>query len=156
MSFGSWLKSLIKVPSIPTTANWMDVVHDELGQKEVPGPGNNPRIIFYHTFTSLHASEDAVAWCSSFANYVMIKSGHKGTNSAAALSWRTYGSPVAPNEIKYGDICVFDWGNGHGHVTFFSRVLGSGIIECIGGNQSDMVRASTYKLSSVAYIRRPQ
>ena len=37
-------------------------------------------------------NDDETAWCSSFVNWVMEKSGNTGTDSALALSWKNYGT----------------------------------------------------------------
>ena len=136
----------------PNEPLWMKVVHGELGVKEVPGSGDNPRIVEYHAETELHASKDAIAWCSSFANWVMKQVGIKGTRSAAALSWRSWGTKLS--QPKYGCIVVFDHGGGHGHVTFFEKWDGSYLV-CTGGNQSDSVRTSKYSTGEVVAYRWP-
>lgn len=138
---------------VESDAPWMKIAESEIGVKEVPGPGNNSRILEYHKETSLRASADSVAWCAAFANWCLHKAGFKGTNSAAALSFRSYGVPL--DKPKYGCIVVFDHGDGHGHVTFFDRELDGTYISCLGGNQSDSVRYSTYRKSSVAAYRWP-
>lgn len=142
-------------PVSSNDAPWMKIAIGELGQTEIVGSRDNPRIVEYHQYTSLHASDDETAWCSSFANYCMAKAGITGTKSAAALSWKTWGKPVAKSDLRYGDVIVFDHGGGHGHVTFFHHDAGDGLITCLGGNQSNAVRYSNYSLSKVAAIRRP-
>lgn len=131
---------------------WLKIAEGELGVSERRG-GENPRIIEYHKYTSLKASEDEVAWCSSFVNFCMAKAGIRGTNSAMALSWKNWGEGL--KEPRPGCVVVFDWKrNGHGHVTFFDKWDGSSL-RCIGGNQGDSVRYSNYATGFVVGYRWP-
>lgn len=134
---------------------WMAVVEAEYNKdtKEVRG-GENPNILRYHAATSLHASDDETAWCSSFANFCMQQCGlgYKGTGSAQAISWLQWGKSI---DGRFGAITVFDHGGGTGHVCFFLCMLDDESFLAIGGNQSDQVKVSTYKLSDVADFRWP-
>lgn len=149
----SW-RSSKKIGQEPVApkAPWMMFVDQEMGQAEIPGSEDNPRIVQYHKETSLKASNDETAWCSSFANWVFKQVGIKGTNSAAALSWLKWG--VAVDKPQYGDIVVFDHGNGHGHVTFFDHWKDN-LLGCKGGNQSNRVKLSYYGKGELAGFRRP-
>lgn len=138
---------------ISSQAPWMEIAKKELGQTEISGSKNNPRIIEYHKATSLQASDDETAWCSAFANWVMLKSSIKGTDSAAALSWQNWGMKL--DKPQYGCIVVFDHGGGHGHVTFFDSFNGSNL-RCLGGNQSNAVKYSVYSTNEVVAYRWPK
>ena len=72
-------------------AQFLQTAFVEMNVKEIKGKNHNPRILHYHKFTNLKASTDEVPWCSSYENYVVIKSGAKGTNSAMARSWERWG-----------------------------------------------------------------
>lgn len=145
-------RSIEPAHSEPSNAYWMKYVLAEIGQKEVPGPGNNPRILEYHMKTNLLASEDLTPWCSAFANWVMWRAEVPGTNSALALSWLNWGKSLdAP---IYGCIVVFNHGGGHGHVTFFENEK-DGFLGCIGGNQQDSVKLSYYNKVELAGYRWP-
>lgn len=48
---------------------WLDLAEAEIGIKEVPGTGDNPRVLEYHSATSYGAPHDSVPWCSSFINW---------------------------------------------------------------------------------------
>lgn len=129
---------------------WMAIAESELGQHEIAGSRHNPRILAYHATTSLAATTDEVAWCSSFVNWVMRQAGHVGTNSAAAASWINWGKSTDP---RYGAITVIKKnGAGHDartgstsgfHVGFFLRSDGTHF-ELLGGNQSDSVKVSRF------------
>ena len=147
-----------------------DIAQQELalGIAEIQGTASNPRILMYHNHTSLKATNDEVAWCSSFVNYCVDTAGLIGTHSAAARSWHDqgWGSDVTANP-RVGDIVVFsrrgqaDQGNG-GHVGFW---IGDNAthVTVLGGNQSNCVRISSYpkngQLGEFHYnllsIRRP-
>ena len=68
----------------------------ELNWKEVPGKGSNPLIIeAYKSVDGLGNPEmiddSEVPWCSCFANYCVQQVGGKGTRSAMARSWLSWG-----------------------------------------------------------------
>lgn len=121
---------------------WIQIARRELGVKEVRG-GENPRIIEYHKTTTLKATEDEVAWCSSFMNWVMMKCGMERSHSAAARSWLGYGTRL-PGYRKYA-ICVIKRGNNswQGHV-FLAMDRKNGMIRGLGGNQSDSVSETAW------------
>lgn len=128
-----------------------EIAKGEIGQKEIAGSGNNPRIVEYHQTTSLKATADEVSWCSSFVNWCVTKSGQKGTNSAAARSWLQWGEQL--KQPVEGCIVVFRRGNPpSGHVGFFVKRDGVNVW-VLGGNQSDQVKLSVYKASDVLGYR---
>jgi uncharacterized protein (TIGR02594 family) len=125
---------------------WLDIAAKEIGVRAIHGPQHNLRIIEYHATTSLHASNDETAWCSAFVNWCLQQAGIKGTNSAAACSWVTWGKPCSP---KPGAITAIHHvgataipGSGN-HVAFFLQDLGTHL-KLLGGNQSNRVRESLY------------
>lgn len=135
-------------PNFPSTdPDWLKIAQREEGVAEVPGSGNNPRILEYHASTNLDkalARLDSTAWCSSFANWCMVQAGYKGTNSASALSWRNWGGSLPETSPMLGCIVVFSRtgpGGSGGHVGFFLADHGSHIL-VLGGNQGDSVRRS--------------
>jgi uncharacterized protein (TIGR02594 family) len=134
---------------------WLAVAFDEVGTKEIPGDGHNPRIIEYHQTTTLKATEDEVPWCSSFANWVMKQIGVRGTGSAAARSWQTWGRPLS--QPVYGCVVVMRRGKnpGAGHVGFYLGDVGHDYIRILGGNQGDAVTVANFKRSSVIGYRWP-
>ena len=78
-----------------SAAPWLDVARKEIGQKEDRSKKtHNERIVEYHGHTKGNFKDDETAWCSSFVNWVMEKAGpgHKGTDSARAMSWKNYGT----------------------------------------------------------------
>lgn len=156
------------VPAVGATP--YDIARQELALevKEVKGPGNNPRIVLYHRYTSLKAKTDETAWCSAFVNYCVATAGQVGTNSAAARSWHNegWGTDVTTTP-RPGDIVVFSRSGpkiepGSGHVGFWVGETSS-TVSVLGGNQGDRIKIENYPkddtLNGVRYkllsIRRP-
>jgi uncharacterized protein (TIGR02594 family) len=125
---------------------------------ELPGQGtNHTRITAYHATTQGGAAPDEVAWCSSFVNYCVEKSGRTGTDSKAARSWKTWGTAVPKTEWSEGDIVVF-WrvspSSWEGHVGFLVDASGARP-EILGGNQSNRLSIATpYPYSQILTVRR--
>ena len=137
-------------------APWVEIAALELGIAEDSRQGfHTKRILEYHQATSLKATTDEVAWCSSFVNWVMVQAGYIGTNNALARSWLTWGRPLDPPRI--GAITVIKKKGATGdvvtgsttgyHVAFFVASSASHV-RLLGGNQSDRVRYSSFALSS--------
>jgi uncharacterized protein (TIGR02594 family) len=118
----------------------------EYATSEVPGAGNNPRIVEYHQTTSLRASQDSVAWCSSFVCWVAKQVGLKTHPANAwAESWLNWGA-----KVKWpvpGSIVVFK-----NHVGLVVKATGS-LVYTLGGNQSDAVNIKAYPIGSVLSYR---
>lgn len=134
---------------------WLHIAIAEVGQTEISGPIDNPRILEYHRETSLKAGNDETAWCSSYVNWVMKKAGYAYTKSAAALSWQNYGLRL--RHPCYGAIVVYDHGGGKGHVGFvvgYSKDQeGKFYLAVLGGNQSNQVKVSLFKAGTAcAYV----
>lgn len=138
-----------------TGKSWIDIAEAELGIKENASPGKHrSRILEYHATTTLKATSDETPWCSSFVNWVVIQSGKKGTNNALARSWLDWGK-----EVKAVKGCIIvikkktagftnETGSTTGfHVGFFISQSPSHI-KILGGNQSDSVKYSSFKLSA--------
>lgn len=148
------------MPMKEQSAPWMKIVKNEIGVKEVPGSGNNPRVLEYHASTNLdkdYAGKDSTSWCSSFANWVIEKHGFKGTNSAWARKWLSWG--VELDKPVYGCIAVYERNGpgGDSHVTFWVGESASGHYDrCVGGNQGDAVKESLYDKKSLLGYRWPK
>jgi uncharacterized protein (TIGR02594 family) len=130
----------------------MKIAKKEIGQEEVVGKGNNPRIIKYHASTSLKAKTDETPWCSSFVNWVIKQANMEGTDSAAAASWLTWGEK---SSAKSGAITVIrnasaansSLTSSGNHVGFLIKETATHYV-LLGGNQSDCVKESRYPKSS--------
>ena len=124
----------------------------EMNVKEIKGKNHNPRILHYHNHTKLKASTDEIPWCSSFANYVVEKSGVRGTQSAMARSWEHWGYKI--DKPIPGCIVVFSRGDNplYGHVGFYLYSANKNIY-VIGGNQGDAVSITAYPKSRLVCYR---
>jgi uncharacterized protein (TIGR02594 family) len=168
-AFLDWLKSLFKMPiEAPSLENvspvklepkelpWMEIAKRELGQREIAGDKDNPRIVEYHATTRLKAAEDEIPWCSSFVNWVFTQLKWERTNSAGASSWTKWGTKLL--NPRYGCVVVKSRVGGN-HVCFFVRAESrdgvAGFIG-LGGNQGNKVCEAWYPLSSVKAYRWPK
>ena len=134
---------------------WLQIARGELGQHEISGSRDNPRIVEYHKATSLGASDDETPWCSAFVNWCMQKAGQPSTRSALARSWLKYGKGLASPQL--GCIVVFWRGSptsSQGHVAFYLGSDGD-YVTVLGGNQGDAVTIAKYPKSRVLGYRIP-
>ena len=131
--------------------SWYSIAWKELGTKEFVGIADNPRVVEYHSTTTLRATDDEVPWCSSFVNWCMSKAGYTPTRSAAARSWLRWGQEIV--EPVEGCIAVLTR-TGGGHVGFVVRVE-PGLVHLLGGNQDDAVNVKVYPASRVISYRMP-
>lgn len=130
--------------------------------KEAPGKNvHNPRIVWYHSFTTLKATDDETPWCSAFMCAAAFNGGYPSTRSAAAISWEKYGVEIPLENAQEGDILIFrrkDSTNPNArHVTFFKRRItigGKPYIECLGGNQGNSVCVAKQKAEELIAVRR--
>jgi len=137
---------------------WMAIARGETGQREIAGSGHNARIVEYHQTTSLRARSDETPWCASFVNWTLEKAGHRGTDSAAAISWASWGDRVnGLGNAHNGDVVVIrNKASGQNHVGFFVSG-GDGRVTLLGGNQSNQVKESSFGLGTydIVAVRRP-
>lgn len=124
---------------------WMPIARDQQGVAE--GPGDS-RIREYFSTTSLGAQPSSVPWCSAFVNFCVERSGNKGTKSALARSWLTWGRST-PSLIP-GCIVVLSRGSpALGHVGFYVGEDRQGCIRLLGGNQHNSVNISSFAKTSI-------
>lgn len=133
---------------------WLNIASKELGVKEAAGKANNKRIVEYHSTTTLKSTQDAVAWCSAFVNWVMKMAGYQRTHSAAARSWLGYGQTLT--KFKPGCIVVMKRGTSawQGHVAFGIKEDATRVL-CLGGNQNNGVTQAWYPKSKVLGYQMP-
>jgi uncharacterized protein (TIGR02594 family) len=133
---------LAKVPYIPALDEdfpWMDIAQAELGVSEVPGAGNNPRVLEYlQSTTNLSrsaTSRDETPWCSAFVNWCLEKAGYERTKNALARSWLSWGQPI--ETPRRGCIVVFQRERTFGHVGFYLEETDTHV-KVLGGNQQNL------------------
>lgn len=133
---------------------WYTIALKEVGVKEVSGDKANPRILEYHSATSLKAKSDEVAWCAAFVNWCFRQAGLSGTNAANAKSFLNWG--VLALTPRPGDVCVFYRGDpkgASGHVGFYAGQTDTHIL-VLGGNQGNHVCIMKYPKSQLIEFRR--
>jgi uncharacterized protein (TIGR02594 family) len=124
----------VEDPKAYGDAPWMPVAQSQIGINEK----DNPDVVkTYHQIGGGLMREPTVAWCAAFVGWCLDKVGIKGTRSASARSYLSYGKSVGKTNVPFGAIAVFGVPNsGSGHVAFVAEDKGDKLI-CIGGNQSD-------------------
>ncbi len=123
------------------------------GIKEMAGPKeNNPRIVWYASFTTLKATDDETPWCSAFVCAMAFLAGLQSTKSAAAISWMNYG---VDGDGSVGDLAILNRSGGH-HVAFINKTYTKGdkIINLLGGNQGDAVSIKDFKSENILGFRK--
>jgi len=135
-----------------TSPPYMRIAAGEYGVSEIAGARHNPRIIEYHSATSLEATTDEVPWCSSFVNWVMAYAALPHTRSAMARSWLKWGVESATPKVN--DIAVLSRGAPpSGHVGFIVHITPSGVY-LLGGNQNNRVNVTRYPISRLLQARK--
>ena len=136
----------------------IQVAVNELGQKEISGPAENPSIVRYAQEGGSFEwkNEEDTPWCSIFVNWCAKKNGLKGSGLASARSWLVVGQTV--DNPQPGDIVVF-WRESRdswkGHVGFFFGFSKDGKrVFCLGGNQGNQVSISSFDVDQVLGYRR--
>jgi uncharacterized protein (TIGR02594 family) len=136
------------IPEDFPCAPWMAIAMREIGESEVKGPEDNPRILQYRATTTLRSYSDEAAWCSSFVNWCLLQVGITGTNSAAAISWINWGKPCVPMTgavtiIRNAKVAGSRLTASGYHVGFLVQDLSSHY-RLLGGNQSDQVKKTLF------------
>lgn len=134
---------------------WYRIARAELGVRETTGTGTTARVREFHAVTTLKATDDETPWCSSFVNWCMQRAGIKGTGSAAARSWLTWG--LALKRPVLGCVVVLKRGASptSGHVAFYAGE-GDDYLLLLGGNQGNAVKVSRYPRADVLGYRWPE
>lgn len=134
-----------------------------VGTDEVPGATANPQILAMLRLDDAWPDDDAVPWCSAFANYVAWLLRLPRSKSLAARSWLTVGQVISLELAEPGfDVVIFrrtarqpgaDVLDAPGHVGFYAGTEGQMIL-VLGGNQSDSVSIAPYAKSNLLGVRR--
>ncbi len=136
------------IPVVPD-APWLAIAAAEIGQREIVGARHNPRVLEYHQTTGLRATTDEVPWCASFVNWCVVQAGLRGTNSALASSWSSWGVSCpgpragAVTVIYNADAANTGLSRTGNHVGFLLRQTEQHYV-LLGGNQSNRVRVSSF------------
>ncbi len=124
----------------------------EIGQKEIPGSKENPRITEYHQATTLKSRTENTSWCAAFVSWCLLEAGLPSIKSAWARDWQKYGKALKKPVLGCLVGLERNGPGGDSHVCFFIEEK-NGIWYCLGGNQSDMVKISAFNPRGVIYLR---
>nr|WP_246723556.1 TIGR02594 family protein [Rhizobium sp. ARZ01] len=96
------------------------------------------------------------SWCGAFLAYVAKRSSRQPpANPNMAVSWKNFGRPVLTRFARPGDVVVMRTGKQRFHVSLFHHFdTKRQYVYLFGGNQSDRVQLSRYKVSSIVAVRR--
>jgi len=137
---------------------WIEIAKAELGQKEIEGDKDNPRILQYAALGVKNFSyqSDEIPWCAAFTGWCLKQAGIEPTYKPNARSYLQWG--VAIPKFRRGAVAVFKRGSSswQGHVAF---ALEEGLfnVKVIGGNQGDAVSIANYsKKNLLGYRWHPQ
>jgi len=153
-----WIKNTRRMKIKMKEYPWFKIAECELGVREVPGGGDNPRIVEYLESTNIGQPDnqnDETPWCSAFANWCMEQAGIKGTRSAWARSWLDWGREPTDEEFDKGVIVILERGTNSGHVGFLDDWNGEQV-RLLGGNQSDAVGYAWFPMERVLGWRVPK
>jgi uncharacterized protein (TIGR02594 family) len=139
---------------------WMDWLERNINEKEISGTEANPFIVDLFRYTTLWGNKlalsDETAWCAACVSAALEKNGYESAHTAWAATYDNFGEKL--DQPKYGAIITIktDGTSSGRHVTFFNKLNADGDFICLGGNQSNRVKYSTYKKESVVAIRWPK
>ncbi len=155
-----------------TGKNAVQVAQSFLGQNEVDNTDTIAQ--FIHSAAGLKINPANTPWCAAWANAVLASSGYaqdrgegvgKGRvgNGLWAMDFEGYGTDARANPAE-GDVIVFRWKGGGGHVGFYMGtvdVKGVQYAQVLGGNQGGAaqkgggVTITLEPMSAVSAIRHP-
>lgn len=130
----------------------------ELGVLETPGPIHTERIMQYAREAGFpEYTQDEIAWCSLFMNWVALKGNMKRTHKLTARSWLNVGLNV-DSSPEPGDIVIYWRGSPtswKGHVGIYLGYSKDGArIYTLGGNQNNRVSITGYRSNQLLGFRR--
>lgn len=146
-----------EAPPMSDRLPWLDTAISLLSTKEVPGSGNNPKIIQWAKdiggWVASFYKEDSIPWCGLFVGHCMQANGIvPPPDMLSALAWNKYGMKL--DEPMYGCIMVFGR-NGGGHVGF-AVSQDDNTYHVLGGNQSDNVTITRIAKNRLVGARWPE
>lgn len=132
-----------------------------LGLKEKPGAKHEPVIVAMLQGVGRWWRKDETPWCSAFANRVMETMGFDTSGiTAAAITWETWGEPVARHEVRPGDLMITRRSKNaksksrHVVIVMATKYVGRNRFVVIGGNQNDTVSTKRVRPPADAVFRR--
>ncbi|MBV8754315.1 MAG: TIGR02594 family protein [Hyphomicrobiales bacterium] len=110
--------------------------------------GSSDVVVMAQRYRGTNPTGRSHDWCAEFANLVLKRTGHRGSGSALARSFASYGRP-APGPVP-GAIVVFPH-----HVGFVIGSDGHGRIRVVSGNHGHRVGEGFYATRRAIAYRYP-
>lgn len=126
------------------------------GLAETPGKASTPRIrhAILAAASWLDPDDSTTAWCGCILGLWCSEIGLKTPSEYfRAASWLNVGTAVTIDNAKKGDVVVLSRQGGNHVGLYSSHDAKAGTITLLGGNQSNAVNLSTYKLATLKGIR---
>lgn len=132
--------------------SWIKEARTHIGLKEnLPNGKANPILVGWLKSLNAWWSDSQTAWCGVFIAHCLQSVGLPYPKDYyRALSWLSFGEKLT--SPAYGCVAVKKR-TGGGHVTFVVGKTSTGLLVCLGGNQSDSVKLSVYKASDFESFR---
>jgi uncharacterized protein (TIGR02594 family) len=128
-----------------------------LGVRERAGAKHHPLITWWLSLCRMGSdAADEIPWCSAFVNGIAWELDLARSNSAAARSWLTVGSPVSLLDATAdADIVILSRGSNpaSGHVGFYAG-HSEQTVSILGGNQSNAVTIQAFDKARILGVRR--
>lgn len=131
---------------------WLKLAIENLGVAETPDPKTNNETImsFYAMCGHPDVKSESLPWCAAFAGSMIKSSGYPippSNINLAAGSYERYGVKTEPKRGAVGVLYRSGKASWERHVFFYLRDLGNGLVEGIGGNQSNKVSVGKFNKS---------
>lgn len=92
-------------------------------------------------------------WCGAFVATVSKRAGKRvPSGHLRAANWKRVGKAVSLKNARKGDLVIIRTKRGY-HVGFYAG-RSKGRVQVLGGNQSNMVKISNFRVGSVQSVRR--
>lgn len=153
----------------PTTMTISEAIFSIYYLREMPGQENNPEILaLFKDIGHEWVKTDETHWCAATINATLKRAGFPYMRTLSAKSFLSIGERIAvPKPLgssnEFVDIVLFyrgkpwtDYDPEHfepGHVGFYINHR-AGLIHCLSGNQSNMIKISGYYADEFAQYRR--
>jgi uncharacterized protein (TIGR02594 family) len=143
--------------AVDPTLPWYAEAWGLEGLREMPGSGDEPRILQMAEDLDIPYGDDEIPWCGLFvAHCIGSQLIHEPlpTTPLLARSWLKFGTPVDPQP---GAVMVFWRGDKHGslgHVGFYTGE-DKRTFHILGGNQSDKVCVTKFPKDRLLGARWP-
>ena len=137
--------------TVPASANTCSFPCFDGAGAQSGGGGGSGAVAVAKRYLGTNPTKRSRRWCAEFMNMVERKMGRRGTGSAMAKSFASYGRRVS--NPRPGDIAVLSR-RGGGHVGYVMSVQGNKV-KLISGNHGRKVGIGTYPRSRVIAFVRP-